>query len=198
MNSQVWINGTSLGTRPYGYTSFEYDLTPYVTFGAQQRHRGPGQQQPAEQPLVFGQRHLSQRLADQARSRARPLRRRVRLDAVGLARRRPQCRSAPTCRTSRRAAASATVTATMLGAERRDRDVRRQRRHRGRRQRDRQGHPEPDRGVAAALVDGLAQPLSGQVDVKVGGAIVDTYVTPLGFRTARSTPRRASHSTGRT
>jgi beta-galactosidase len=32
MNSQVWINGTSLGTRPYGYSSFEYDLTPYVTF----------------------------------------------------------------------------------------------------------------------------------------------------------------------
>jgi beta-galactosidase len=33
MNSQVWINGTSLGTRPYGYTSFEYDLTPYLKFG---------------------------------------------------------------------------------------------------------------------------------------------------------------------
>ena len=33
MNSEVWINGTSLGTRPYGYTSFEYDLTPYLTFG---------------------------------------------------------------------------------------------------------------------------------------------------------------------
>jgi beta-galactosidase len=32
MNSQVWINGTSLGTRPYGYSSFEYDLTPYVNF----------------------------------------------------------------------------------------------------------------------------------------------------------------------
>ena len=32
MNSEVWINGTSLGQRPYGYTSFEYDLTPYVTF----------------------------------------------------------------------------------------------------------------------------------------------------------------------
>jgi beta-galactosidase len=30
MNSQVWINGTFLGTRPYGYSSFEYDLTPYV------------------------------------------------------------------------------------------------------------------------------------------------------------------------
>ncbi|HSY24003.1 MAG TPA: glycoside hydrolase family 2 TIM barrel-domain containing protein [Polyangiaceae bacterium] len=33
MNSEVWINGTALGTRPYGYSSFEYDLTPYVTFG---------------------------------------------------------------------------------------------------------------------------------------------------------------------
>lgn len=32
MSSQVWINGTSLGTRPYGYSSFEYDLTPNVKF----------------------------------------------------------------------------------------------------------------------------------------------------------------------
>ena len=30
MNSQVWINGTSLGTWPYGYTTFQYDLTPHV------------------------------------------------------------------------------------------------------------------------------------------------------------------------
>ena len=34
MNSQVWINGISLGTRPYGYSTFQYDLTPYVKFGA--------------------------------------------------------------------------------------------------------------------------------------------------------------------
>ncbi|MCL6592276.1 MAG: DUF4982 domain-containing protein, partial [Firmicutes bacterium] len=33
MNSQVWINGTLLGTRPYGYISFEYDLTPYLVYG---------------------------------------------------------------------------------------------------------------------------------------------------------------------
>jgi beta-galactosidase len=33
MNSQVWVNGTSLGTRPYGYSSFAYDLTPYVNVG---------------------------------------------------------------------------------------------------------------------------------------------------------------------
>jgi beta-galactosidase len=30
MNSEVWINGHSLGLRPYGYTTFEYDLTPYL------------------------------------------------------------------------------------------------------------------------------------------------------------------------
>jgi len=29
-NSQVWINGTSLGTRPYGYSTFQYDLTKYA------------------------------------------------------------------------------------------------------------------------------------------------------------------------
>ena len=44
MNSQVWINGTSLGTRPYGYTTFEYDLTPPEVRRHQQRRRGAGQQ----------------------------------------------------------------------------------------------------------------------------------------------------------
>jgi beta-galactosidase len=34
MNSTVWINGQELGTRPYGYSSFEYDLTPYVKTGS--------------------------------------------------------------------------------------------------------------------------------------------------------------------
>lgn len=33
MDSEVWINGTSLGKRPYGYISFRYDLTPYIKFG---------------------------------------------------------------------------------------------------------------------------------------------------------------------
>ena len=32
-NSEVWINGTSVGKRPYGYISFRYDLTPYIKFG---------------------------------------------------------------------------------------------------------------------------------------------------------------------
>jgi len=29
-NSTVWINGHELGTRPFGYISFRYDLTPYL------------------------------------------------------------------------------------------------------------------------------------------------------------------------
>jgi len=30
MNSTVWLNGHKLGNRPYGYISFEYDMTPYI------------------------------------------------------------------------------------------------------------------------------------------------------------------------
>ncbi|PKB18005.1 sugar-binding domain-containing protein [Flavobacterium sp. 5] len=35
MNAEVFINGKSVGMQPYGYTSFEYDLTPYLKFGQQ-------------------------------------------------------------------------------------------------------------------------------------------------------------------
>jgi beta-galactosidase len=30
MNADVWLNGCHLGNHPYGYTSFVYDLTPYL------------------------------------------------------------------------------------------------------------------------------------------------------------------------
>lgn len=33
-NSEVWINGLLVGRRPYGYSSFQYDLTPHLKFGA--------------------------------------------------------------------------------------------------------------------------------------------------------------------
>lgn len=33
MNSDVYINGHHLGKRPYGYISFQYDLTPFLTNG---------------------------------------------------------------------------------------------------------------------------------------------------------------------
>jgi beta-galactosidase len=32
-NSEVWINGHYLGKRPYGYSSFSYELTPYLRYG---------------------------------------------------------------------------------------------------------------------------------------------------------------------
>lgn len=35
LNSEVWINGQSVGKRPNGYISFEYDITPFVKFEQQ-------------------------------------------------------------------------------------------------------------------------------------------------------------------
>lgn len=35
MNSTVWINGQKLGTRPFGYISFRYDMTPFLKFDGQ-------------------------------------------------------------------------------------------------------------------------------------------------------------------
>ncbi len=32
-NSEVWINGNYLGKRSYGYSSFRYELTPYLAYG---------------------------------------------------------------------------------------------------------------------------------------------------------------------
>jgi beta-galactosidase len=32
-NSEVWINGHYLGRRPYGYSSFRYELTPFLKYG---------------------------------------------------------------------------------------------------------------------------------------------------------------------
>jgi beta-galactosidase len=34
-NSRVWLNGHLLGERPYGYSSFRYDLTPYIIAGGE-------------------------------------------------------------------------------------------------------------------------------------------------------------------
>ncbi|MDR3121113.1 MAG: beta galactosidase jelly roll domain-containing protein, partial [Clostridiales bacterium] len=32
-NSQVWVNGYNLGNRPYGYSTFRYDITDFAAFG---------------------------------------------------------------------------------------------------------------------------------------------------------------------
>jgi beta-galactosidase len=34
-NSEVWINGHYLGLRPYGFSSFRYELTPYLHYGTE-------------------------------------------------------------------------------------------------------------------------------------------------------------------
>jgi len=34
-NSEVWINGHYLGKRPYGYISFQYELSAHLSFGSQ-------------------------------------------------------------------------------------------------------------------------------------------------------------------
>ena len=36
MNSEVWINGHYLGKRPFGYISFQYELTPYLHYGEEE------------------------------------------------------------------------------------------------------------------------------------------------------------------
>ncbi len=33
-NSEVWVNGHYLGLRPYGYSSFRYELTPFLNYGS--------------------------------------------------------------------------------------------------------------------------------------------------------------------
>jgi beta-galactosidase len=33
MDSDIWLNGQHLGKHPYGYTSFQYELTPHVNWG---------------------------------------------------------------------------------------------------------------------------------------------------------------------
>ena len=35
MNATVYINGTKLGTHPYGYSPFSFDLTPYLKLGGE-------------------------------------------------------------------------------------------------------------------------------------------------------------------
>ncbi|WP_139957155.1 sugar-binding domain-containing protein [Flavicella sediminum] len=35
-NSTVWVNGHLLGTRPNGYSSFSYDLSPYLHYGKEE------------------------------------------------------------------------------------------------------------------------------------------------------------------
>lgn len=52
MNATVYVNGHALGTRPYGYSTFEYDLTPYLT--GRERTSWPSVSIIATSPTVVG------------------------------------------------------------------------------------------------------------------------------------------------
>lgn len=52
MNATVYVNGHALGTRPYGYSTFEYDLTPYLT--GRERMSWPSVSIIATSPTVVG------------------------------------------------------------------------------------------------------------------------------------------------
>ena len=34
MNTEVWINGNYIGIRPYGFITFQYDITPFLKYGS--------------------------------------------------------------------------------------------------------------------------------------------------------------------
>jgi beta-galactosidase len=182
MNSQVWINGTSLGTRPYGYTSFEYDLTPYVSFtGNNVIAVKVNNNQPNSRFYSGSGIYRNVWLTT-----VNPVH--VPYDGVFVSTPSVSTGSATVSvatdvQNQGSSSASVTVTATVLGS----------------------GGASVTSGdssataVAAGATSTIKQTLTVsspqlwsvaspnlyqvRVDVKVGGAIVDSYLTPLGFRT---------------
>jgi len=183
MNSQVWINGTSLGTRPYGYSSFEYDLTPYLTFGAINVIAvRVNNNQPNSRWYSGSGVYRNVWLVT-----VNP----VHVTYNGVAVTTPSVSAATATvavnsevQNQSASTAAVTVTATVLsptGAVATSAD-------------------SASTSIAAGAMAVVSQSLTVtapqlwsvaapnryqvKVDVKVGGAIVDTYVAPLGFRTA--------------
>ncbi len=35
MNAEVWLNGVKLGSHPYGYTTFQFDMSPHLVYGGE-------------------------------------------------------------------------------------------------------------------------------------------------------------------
>jgi beta-galactosidase len=187
MNSQVWINGTSLGTRPYGYSSFEYELTPYVTFGGNNVIAvRVNNNQPNSRWYSGSGIYRNVWL-----TRLNPVH--IPWNGVSVSAPSPSAASATVSvatevQNQSASAASVTVTATILtpsGAIATSAD-------------------SPATSVAAAATSTVSQSLTVtspqlwsltspavyrvRVEVKVAGAVVDSYVAPLGFRTVAFNP----------
>jgi len=181
-NSEVWINGTSLGTRPYGYSTFEYELTQYLTFGATNVIAVKVNNNQPNSRFYSG----SGIYRNVWLTRLNPVH--VAYNGVFVSTPSVSTASATVSvatevQNQGTAAASATVTATVLGPT----------------------------GAAVTTADSAATNVAAnatstvplmltvtspqlwsvsapnryqvKVEVKVGGAVVDTYLAPLGFRT---------------
>ncbi|HEY7372572.1 MAG TPA: glycoside hydrolase family 2 TIM barrel-domain containing protein, partial [Polyangia bacterium] len=185
MNSQVWINGTSLGTRPYGYTSFEYDLTPYVMFGGANNVIAVRVNNNQPNSRFYSGSGIYRNVW---LTKVNPVH--VTTDGVYV--------STPTVSTASATvavatevqnqgtgAASVTVTATVLGptgATVTSADSAASNVAAG----ATSTVNSPTLTVSSPQLWSLTAPTRYQVrvDVKVSGAVVDTYLAPLGFRTA--------------
>ena len=88
MNTEVYVNGTKVGTNPYGYNPFSFDITDLVRPG-QKRGGCEDQQQDTVQPVVLRQRHFPRRLADRDESAAHCEKWRTDYDAGPCERQRP-------------------------------------------------------------------------------------------------------------
>ena len=53
MNADFWLNGESLGTHPYGYTSFWFDITDKIKFGEKNTIIVQVKNEGSKQSLVF-------------------------------------------------------------------------------------------------------------------------------------------------
>jgi beta-galactosidase len=183
MNSQVWINGTSLGTRPYGYTSFEYDLTPYITFGGSNVIAVKVNNNQPNSRFYSGSGIYRNVWLTKLNAVHVPYNR-VFVATPSVSMGSATVSVATELQNDSASAASATVTATVLtpsGAVATTADS-----------------AATNVGAnAAATVTQMLTVTSPQlwsltapnryqvkVEVKVGGAVVDTYLAPLGFRTA--------------
>jgi beta-galactosidase len=184
MNSEVWINGTSLGQRPYGYSSFEYDLTPYLTFSGNNVIAVRANNNQPNSRFYSG----SGVYRNVWLTKLNPVH--VPYDGVFVSTPSVSASSATVSvatdvQNQGTGSASVTVTATVLGPT---------------------GATVTSADSAATAVAAnatstvtqmltvsspqlwsLSAPALYQVkvEVKVGGAVIDTYLAPLGFRTAK-------------
>ena len=154
MNAAVWLNGESLGSHPYGYTSFWYRHDRQVQVRRPERPRREGPQQRREQPLVFRLRNLPSRWL------------RI-LDPVHVAQwgtyvrrrrsvpRRPRSACRRECATDSGTAASVALTTRILDPEAR-KWRRRRRSRRSARTARRSSTQERARAEPCALVAGIA------------------------------------------